>query len=410
MKKYGIWLLSALLFIGFTLIPPAASSVSEMISVHRNLVAIEVNEVPVAPDNFLYQGTTYIPMRAVAELLDKEVGWNTYTKVASINDRVFEREKLSQLLPGILGYTWLYDGYAEYSHEMELRQIIDEEQKRTYVIEGEVGDASGGESTIDRNIRLRYIIDGNSLIQEKTERAMLDSKFDRLTLIKTPLEIGTFWPEQVTDRQGNTVLMNAYIQKIELTADGKKEYTVKYQDTASDYFEVRVIKEGVGVVFFEKLLELEDTSFPAGYFLFTSGELKNIPINLYFPDQLAEKVHLEVRTLLIEDSRTARGAILALIDGPRAENLTTSIPPGTELLNINIRNRICYVDFSREFIDNHQGGTAGELMTLASIVNTLTDFDTIDRVQILVEGQSGTTLGHIILDRPLQRMSDLIAR
>ena len=57
---------------------------------------------------------------------------------------------------------------------------------------------------------------------------------------------------------------------------------------------------------------------------------------------------------------------------------------------------------------NHSGGSAGETMTLASIVNYLTEFDTIDRVQVLVEGKSGETLGQILLDHPLERMADLI--
>jgi len=408
MKKFIVYLFSIILIAGLTVMPTFSADLSELIKVYRNLANIEVNGTRVSTDNFLYNGTTYIPLRAVSELLDKEVGWDNQNKVASINDKALETEKLSQLLPTSVGYKWFYDGFAEYGHELELRQINVESQEKTYVLQGEVGDPSDGESNLDLNISMKYIIGDNRLIQEKTEEAMMDSKFDRLTLIKTPLAVGTAWQENVVDKSGKEVLINSYIKKIEITEEGKKQYTVRYQDTESNYYEERTLREGAGVVSFEKLLELKDSDFPVSYFLVNIEGLKNMQVNLYFPDKNAEKVHLEERTIQIHDAQVARGVVLALMRGPFDENLWSSIPEGTKLLNIYIQDRICYVDFSQEFIDNHPGGTAAESMTLASIINTLTEFDSIDKVQIMVEGKSGTTLGHIVLDKPLASMTDLI--
>lgn len=416
MKKFLVYILAIVLAFGATIMPSVSADLSELIKVYRNKVILEVNGVGVNIDNFLYDGTTYIPLRAVSELLDKEVGWNTYTHVASINDQIFEKEKLSALLPDKVGYSWQYQGFAEYGHEAKLTKILDEAQKRTYLVQGEVGDPSDGESKLDFNINIKYIIEKNSLIQEKSEEAMLDSKFDRITLIKTPLEVGSFWPEKVLTTEGKEVLINSQIKKIEITDDGKKQYTIRYQDPKSDYYEERMIKEGTGVVSFEKLLELKDADFPVSYVLSMSGDQngdqkevgKKVTVSLYFPDKNAEKVHLVKREILMHESQIARGAIWALIEGTKEVNLTSAIPVGTKLLNIYLKNNICYVNFSKEFINNHHGGTAGESMTLASIVNTLTAFDSIDKVQILVEGKSGITLGHIVLDKPLSRMTDLI--
>ncbi|MFA4885664.1 MAG: GerMN domain-containing protein [Desulfotomaculaceae bacterium] len=380
----------------------------ELINVHRNKVILEVNTIRVTTDNFLYNGTTYVPIRAVSELLGKDVGWNAYTNVASINEFKYEKEQLSRLLPDKAGYNWIYEGFAEYGHQMELDVITDEPQKRMYSISGEVGDPSNGESTKDRSISIKYTIEVNRLIQEKTEQAMLDSKYDKLILIKTPLTVGTFWTETVVDKTGKETLMNAHIKKVELTDDNKKKYTVKYEDTNSGYYEERVIKEGAGVVAFEKLLELEDSSFPVSYFTYLSGDLKTIQLNLYFADNNAEYVHLEKRDVLVADAQTAKAVVEALINGPVVSGLNPTIPEGTSLLNIYIQYGTCFVDFSREFIVNHPGGSAGELMTLASIVNSLTELDTIDRVQILVEGKSGETLGQILLAQPFERMADLI--
>jgi spore germination protein GerM len=61
------------------------------------------------------------------------------------------------------------------------------------------------------------------------------------------------------------------------------------------------------------------------------------------------------------------------------------------------------LDFSRELQTNHSGGSAGELLTVYSIVNTLAEnIHGISRVQILVEGNEVETLaGHLDLREPL---------
>lgn len=64
-----------------------ADGVKHTIEVMFNYVNLEVNGEKVEADNILYKGTTYVPLRAVAEMLGKEVGWDQDTKTASINDK-----------------------------------------------------------------------------------------------------------------------------------------------------------------------------------------------------------------------------------------------------------------------------------------------------------------------------------
>ena len=64
-----------------------ASGFSQTINVVFNSVNLEVNGSKVNSDNILYNGTTYVPLRAVAEMLGKEVGWNGNTNTASINEK-----------------------------------------------------------------------------------------------------------------------------------------------------------------------------------------------------------------------------------------------------------------------------------------------------------------------------------
>lgn len=402
MKRISSIFLLTILILALTYGFSSAVDTSESIDVFRNLIKVDVNNQLVTMDNFLYNGTTYVPIREVAELLGKEVGWNAYSKTASILDVTYEKIPLSALLPSELGYSWIYNGFAEYGHTMTLNNIEDDPTQRIYTIAGEADDMSGGESFADNSISIHYILSGNELIQEKAEMQMLDSKFDRLTLIKTPLVAGTTWIQDVKDKDGNSSRINAIIKKVEIVDDNKTQYTIRYDDVNSAYFEERIIREGVGVISFEKLLELSDTSFPAGYTLYVSGILKEMPILLYFPISLGDQVYPETRNMMIIDGGVARAAILGLIQGPQSQGLVASLADGTKLLDISLSDGICTVDFSKEFVENHSGGSAGELVTLASIVKTLTQFDSIEQVQILVEGKAGATLGNILLDKPLQ--------
>lgn len=56
------------------------------IDVAFNAVNIKVNGDPVKANNIVYKGTTYVPIRAVSEMLGKEVKWDQKTRTASIND------------------------------------------------------------------------------------------------------------------------------------------------------------------------------------------------------------------------------------------------------------------------------------------------------------------------------------
>ncbi|MPN06854.1 hypothetical protein SDC9_154111 [bioreactor metagenome] len=60
--------------------PAFANSILQKIEVLINNVSLFVNNEQVAVDNFLYSGTTYVPLRAVAEMNGMEVKWNGENK------------------------------------------------------------------------------------------------------------------------------------------------------------------------------------------------------------------------------------------------------------------------------------------------------------------------------------------
>jgi spore germination protein GerM len=99
-----------------------------------------------------------------------------------------------------------------------------------------------------------------------------------------------------------------------------------------------------------------------------------------------------------EDSASrAKRVLEELASGPRGDADGT-IPVGTRVLRVFFDDQGgVYVDMSAEFIDNHPGGSTGELYTIRSIVRTLAlNFSDVERVFLLVEGEEIETIaGHI---------------
>lgn len=130
---------------------------------------------------------------------------------------------------------------------------------------------------------------------------------------------------------------------------------------------------------------------------------ETIIVQLWFSDSQGQKLIVEEREISKVEG-IARATINELIKGPSMDSdLLPTIPVGTVLRDINVKSDgLIIVDFSKELITNHIGGSTAETLTVYSIVNTLTQFPTVDRVQFLVEGQYVETLtGHMDLTQTI---------
>lgn len=129
---------------------------------------------------------------------------------------------------------------------------------------------------------------------------------------------------------------------------------------------------------------------------------------LYFSDADGRYLQAEKREIPKTES-IARRTIEELINGPQDPDLLPTIPSGTILEDINIREGLCTVDFSSELCDNYSGGLQDEELTVYSIVNTLTQFPTINEVRIWVDGQEIESIaGHVDVSEAMSRNDDLI--
>ncbi len=133
-------------------------------------------------------------------------------------------------------------------------------------------------------------------------------------------------------------------------------------------------------------------------------------ITLYFSDSQADKLIPEEREVVTGDVSLPEIAVNELIKGPQKTGLSRTIPDGSELLSLEIKDGIAQVNFNNEFQSNHWGGSAGETITVYSIVNTLAELEGIEKVQFLIEGQHIESLaGHLDLTGPIAPDATMIA-
>ncbi|MBQ1249359.1 MAG: GerMN domain-containing protein [Selenomonadales bacterium] len=118
----------------------------------------------------------------------------------------------------------------------------------------------------------------------------------------------------------------------------------------------------------------------------------------------------EVYTVAKTDETIAQ-ALGLLLSEPSDSNNWSTIPDGTKVRSIHFANGIARVDFSSEIVKNFRGGSAGELLMVGSIVNTLTEIHGVEKVRIMVNGKQVKTIGgHVDLSEPLGRMEDLLKK
>ena len=104
-----------------------------------------------------------------------------------------------------------------------------------------------------------------------------------------------------------------------------------------------------------------------------TGSLEKTKLTLYFASA-------DGRERLIMDY---------LLKGSDDEDAKTVFPSGTKLLNVTVTDGVCYVNLDSSFLKGTTG--VNSKVVLYSIVNSLTELDNVNKVQILVDGAQSTS-------------------
>jgi spore germination protein GerM len=148
-----------------------------------------------------------------------------------------------------------------------------------------------------------------------------------------------------------------------------------------------------------------DASVPVGGSTPVSAQGRKINARLFYvADDGTSLTSVDREVAYAEDTVEQAKAIVAAQVAPVAEPLISAVPPGTALRALFVTEAgEAYVDFSRELVSAHPGGSTNELLTIYTLVDALTvNLPAITSVQILVDGKELDTLaGHVDLRRPL---------
>lgn len=140
-----------------------------------------------------------------------------------------------------------------------------------------------------------------------------------------------------------------------------------------------------------------------------------VDLVLFFADDQAMEVLPELRRVEVPSDpaqrvSTAELVVQELLKGPTDPLLKKTLPAEAKLLSLEVANGVAHVNFSKEMHTKHPGGSTGEVMTILSLVNSLTQIDPlasssgITKVQMLIEGKTVETLaGHFDVSKPLER-------
>ena len=146
------------------------------------------------------------------------------------------------------------------------------------------------------------------------------------------------------------------------------------------------------------------------FVLYDAGaESNEAAVNLYFADEAGRFLLRESLRISTDNVDSLPSYVLSrLIAGSQQEELGKVIPSGTILRSVSVREGVCYVDFSENFLLNKPQTAIGERLTIYAIVNSLTELESIDTVQITVEGQTISTYLYMDLSGPLARDESMI--
>lgn len=134
-------------------------------------------------------------------------------------------------------------------------------------------------------------------------------------------------------------------------------------------------------------------------------------VYLYFANQDGSKLVCQQRGMEVKQSQSLEYQIVEqLINGPdnsSGANLQQTVPSDTKIKDIKTEEETCYVNLSRDFIKKK--GSIAENIIIYSIVNSLTELDTVNKVQFLIEGEKINEYnGDLDFSKPFGRNTDLI--
>ena len=139
---------------------------------------------------------------------------------------------------------------------------------------------------------------------------------------------------------------------------------------------------------------------------------ERVKIRLYFANAEGDRLIETNRTL--EYSRYStnismeRLVVEQLLAGPgEGEKAFPTINPNTKIISVNVKDRICYVDFDSTFLTQIYNVTSD--VAIYSIINSLAELSSVNKVQISINGDTNVNYKeNISLSTVFERNLELV--
>lgn len=151
----------------------------------------------------------------------------------------------------------------------------------------------------------------------------------------------------------------------------------------------------------ETIPKAEASAPPTAETAEASTDISYKEVSLYFVDTQKDDLAVETRSI-INQAGVAKTTLNELLTGPVSSTLASYIPEGTTVKSIDIDDTgLCTVDFSEQ-LQNSNITSSQEKYVIESIVNTLSQFDSVKAVQIRINGNIVNSIaGHWDISKPL---------
>ena len=124
-------------------------------------------------------------------------------------------------------------------------------------------------------------------------------------------------------------------------------------------------------------------------FIFNIGselnEYEQYEIKLYFANESKDKLVPVYRSVVYNSSASVeKMAVEQIIAGPKNDQICPTIAPETKVSNLSVKDGVCHIDFSKDFLS--EPFEIDPELAIYSIVNTVTEFPNVEKVELKVEG------------------------
>ena len=150
----------------------------------------------------------------------------------------------------------------------------------------------------------------------------------------------------------------------------------------------------------------------ADTFIYNAGNEINtyekVTLTLYFANANGDHLAKVYRTVVYNSNISMeRLAIEQLVAGPNTDKVIATVNPASKINSVTVRDGICYVDFNYDFLTQTNRVTAET--AIYSLVNSLTTFADVEKVQISIDGKTNVKfMDTLDLSLPLEENEEIV--